>query len=74
MTALLHGRKEGETMKKTKMCGSCDYCYSNETLNGMCICVNGDSEHCTEFVSELFDKACENYVNKFEDIEETQGG
>lgn len=24
-------------------CSTCDYCYSNETLNGTYICVNGSS-------------------------------
>ena len=31
-------------MKKYN-CSDCDYCYTNETLDGMYICVNGHSEN-----------------------------
>ena len=34
-------------------CSECDYCYTNETLNGMYLCVNGDSEYCGDFIDGM---------------------
>ena len=34
-------------------CSNCDCCYSNETMRGTYICVNGKSEHLGEFVDGL---------------------
>jgi len=46
---------------KIPMCGFCNYCYSNETMGGLYICTNGESENLGEFRSSIFDEACENY-------------
>lgn len=39
-----------------KGCMNCDYCYSNNTMDGLYLCVNGQSEMCGEFVSNLDDE------------------
>ena len=40
-------------MREIKNCADCDYCYSNNTMEGLYICVNGNSEHLGEFVDYL---------------------
>ena len=40
-------------MGKVHNCSECDYCYSNETMSELYICVNGDSEYFGEFVDGL---------------------
>ncbi len=41
-------------MGKVHNCSECDYCYSNETMGELYICVNGlDSEYFGEFVDGL---------------------
>lgn len=32
-------------MLEIKNCADCEYCYSNETMGEMHICVNGNSEY-----------------------------
>lgn len=45
-----------------KGCMNCDYCHNNDTMNGLCLCVNGNSEMFGEFVSNL-DEEMECCVN-----------
>ncbi len=40
-------------MSKVLNCSDCDYCYSNETMGAMYICVNGNSGYFGEFVDGL---------------------
>ena len=40
-------------MAKIYNCSDCDYCYSNETMGGAYICVNGNSEYLGKFVDWL---------------------
>ena len=40
-------------MSEVYNCSHCDYCYSNETMGEMHICVNGNSEHLGDFVDWL---------------------
>ena len=40
-------------MGKTLNCSDCDYCYSNETMGELHICVNGHSDLFGEFVDWL---------------------
>ena len=53
-----------------KYCGDCKYCYSNETMQNLCICTNGNSEFLAEFVSKYFDPACEDYDGPEDDEQE----
>ena len=39
--------------KKVHNCSECDYCYSNETLKGSYIFVNGNSEYLGTLVDGL---------------------
>ena len=43
------------------MCGFCKYCYTNESLKCLSICVNGECDHVGEFRSRIFDIACNAY-------------
>lgn len=40
-------------MANVHNCSGCDYCYSNDTMDGLYICVNGNSEMLGEFVDGL---------------------
>lgn len=40
-------------MAKIHNCSDCDYCYSNETLVGEYICVNGKSDYLGQLVDGL---------------------
>ena len=40
-------------MAKNYNCSDCDYCYSNSTMEGMYLCVNGSSDSFGEFVDGL---------------------
>lgn len=40
-------------MAKIFNCSDCDYCYSNETMGDLHICINGGSDHLGEFVDWL---------------------
>ena len=42
-----------EQNRKVYNCADCDYCYSNDTMGELHICVNGNSEHLGEFVDYL---------------------
>ena len=53
-----------------KYCGDCKYCYSNETMGNLHICTNGNSEFLAEFVSAVFDEACEDYDGPEDDEQE----
>ena len=40
-------------MSKIYNCSNCDYCYSNETMGELHLCVNGNSDHIGEPVDWL---------------------
>lgn len=40
-------------MAKVHNCSECDYCYSNDTMGELYLCVNGNSEYLGEFVDGL---------------------
>lgn len=53
-----------------RYCGDCKYCYTNETMQGLSICTNGNSEFIAEFVSRYLDPACEDYDGPEDDEQE----
>ena len=40
-------------------CRDCDYCYTNETMNGLYICVNGNSAKLGCFTGLCCEDECE---------------
>ena len=52
-----------------RYCGDCKYCYSNESMGSLHLCTNGNSEYLGEFVSAVFDPACEDYDGPEDDDE-----
>ena len=42
-----------ESEERIFNCSVCDFCYSNETMNCLYLCVNGASEYLGEFVDGL---------------------
>lgn len=51
-------------------CYQCKYCYSNETMNNLYICVNGNSEHLGEFTGMCSEDDCEDGVSFYRKWEE----
>ena len=43
-------------------CYECKYCYSNNTLGGLCICVNGNSDNCGNYTGDCCEDECEDCV------------
>ena len=48
-------------------CRECKYCYTNETMSGLYICVNGDSENLGNFTGTCCDDECEDCVKWSDD-------
>ncbi|MEG1894616.1 MAG: hypothetical protein RR162_00150 [Oscillospiraceae bacterium] len=49
-----------KTAAAKQSCGTCEYGYIDEL--GDCICVNSDSDNCTEYVGN--DDICKNWEDK----------
>lgn len=43
-------------------CYECMYCYSNETMDSLCICVNGNSSNLGNFTGICCEDECEDCV------------
>lgn len=56
-------------MSEEKTCIDCKYCYSNDSLDGLYICVNGDSDLVGEWTG-ICAPACEAFVSDYLTIEE----
>ena len=48
-------------------CRECKYCYTNETMSGLYICVNGSSENLGNFTGLCCEDECEDCVKWGED-------
>ena len=51
-------------------CRECKYCYANETMKDLYICVNGDSENFGQFTGICADDECVDCVFDKGDFEE----
>ena len=49
-------------------CRDCKYCYSNETMNELHICVNGNSENLGIFTGLCCEDECEDAVPFMDDF------
>ena len=54
--------------KKMK-CIDCKWCYNNETMRELYICVNGKAENFGDFVDLFYEDDCPDGENDFEDFE-----
>ena len=48
-------------------CYECKYCYSNSTMDGLYICVNGNSSNLGNFTGLCCEDECEDCVRHGED-------
>lgn len=48
-------------------CRDCKYCYSNDTMRDLYICVNGKSSSLGDFVGLLCEDECEDCEEGFND-------
>ncbi len=44
-------------------CRDCDYCYTNETMGGLYICVNGHSDNFSSYTGLCCEDECEDCVS-----------
>ena len=51
-----------------RVCRNCKYCYSNETIDGLYICTNGDSEILVKFVDICSNAECAACITGEEEI------
>ena len=50
-------------------CRDCRYMYSNETMNGLYICVNSNSENFGQYTGFCCEDDCEDGKSMFEETE-----
>ena len=54
------------------VCRNCKYMYTNETMKGLYICVNGNAENFTEFTGICCEDECEYGESELSESEFTE--